>query len=88
MEQIVLIQNSMPGVVTMRMDPLPEGELSCVLESNEIAKKSSTKLFVRYKPAAAKPNGEERPAPKASCVVAIAQTGKAHAILIQVLPKK
>lgn len=85
-EEVVVFQNAMPGTVTMRLDPLEPGELSCVLESNEIAAKSTGKLLVRYRPHALK-EGEKLPEPKGVCVIGVAQTGKSYSIRVVVNPK-
>lgn len=85
-EEVVVFQNVMPGTVTMRLDPMEPGELSCVLESNEITAKSTGKLLVRYRPHAVK-EGEKLPEPKGICVVGVAQTGKAYRIQVVVNPK-
>jgi hypothetical protein len=85
-EEVVVFNNAMPGTITMRLDPLAPGELSCVLESNEIASKSTGKLFVRYRPHAVK-EGEAIPTPSGVCVVGVAQTGKSYSIRVSVAPK-
>lgn len=85
-EEFITMQNSMQGTVSLKLSARNTDELSCVLEANEIPAKGSVKLLVRYRPAEVKA-GERAPVSKTDCVVAVAQTGKAHAIHIQVGPK-
>lgn len=85
-EDFVSIQNSMPGVVGLKLSGEKNEELSCVLEANEIPTKGTVKLLVRYQPMETKQGAPARLS-KTDCVVAVAQTGKAHAIHVEVRPK-